>query len=294
LKWIRRFIFDTSMESVASEGTARAFPDAPMLADLRRAAELTTTNGFLIGMSATFQLWFEKGGEFDPAPGAAWAGGSEAGKAHVRDQLARLERLTESGSARVAGAAGAASATVRLLLMGDFSRAEREARGSLARYPDGDGALEVVIACLVLQEKWGELASVAEERLRHKESTRLRMMLAKSFERRSLWKEARAQVERAAIAAPGDFFVLLAGVALALRDSAGPSDTEAVLKRMADMKAGPFDAADAELQAYFEFLHGIAYGLAGDLAEARRHFRRLLAAHPGNPDYRKAMEAVGP
>jgi len=270
---------------------------AETVADLKQAANLAADDPYVIGMAAFFQAMSSLPKDVPKASKSlkdgVWPFLPDASRTYVQEAMSRLEHLSRTGDPTTAAGALPALGVLQLLMQHDRAAAEENLRRSTELRPDADGPWEVRTVLGARSNRWRDRVTLCEERLKAKDSARFRMILAKLHEQRGKTEEVEKQVQAAVKLAPDNLLANTALAALRLRQATTAEALTQVGEMMARVKQSMFAGASQDDQCSFEFLHGLYFGLAGNWARARDHFRRLREVSPSEATYREAYEALG-
>ncbi|MDB6023368.1 MAG: Tetratricopeptide 2 repeat protein [Pedosphaera sp.] len=190
------------------------------LADLQRASRLQSGDHALIGSVVLFEIYTvnARHGRMNWAD-FSWSSLPEKSQRSIRDAVTRLENLAQDSDPQQA----AGALEVLGILQGPILHEPRNCiahlRRALALDPAREQAWEVLAATLAQSERYDDLLTACEDRVKQKESARSHLMLAKAFEKSKLWDESESEILEALRMAPNNFTATLSEAALVLRRS---------------------------------------------------------------------------
>lgn len=193
-----------------------------IVADLRRAADLTQDDYKTLGFAAIVEL-------------ASAAPSSE----HIESWLGKLTRLSISDKKATAVGALEVLGVVQMLYLEQHDKGEQCLRRVLQADPSREHIWDLLTAYLATHGRMDETIALSRERLRHKDSAHNRFMLAKALERSDL-KQCEAEIRRALELDSNHVLANLSDAVLNLKRGDGAS-LEAARKRL--------DAVDDLLRA---------------------------------------------
>src|SRR5439155_16909989 len=115
----------------------------------------------------------------------------------IREAVARLENCGQNPDSRVAAGSLECLSVLQAFVIGDRSGAEKNARRAVALDPSRENAWDMLIGFLAKPETYEDLRTLCEQRLRQKETTRNRILLAKAYERLNQLDRAEQNVQAA-------------------------------------------------------------------------------------------------
>ncbi len=256
-------------------------------ADLQTIARLSpgdvSTNGaaalatlYSFALSNKREIPLKNGLNSLPAPVAAQLG----------EVKGRLETLTQNPKS-------AAAALEALGVVGFFvtdpSTVEM-LRRSLALDPARAQAGEMLIGVLVKEDRFGELATVLEERLKRQETARDHLMLAKAYDKLNRPQDVEAQVSAALKREPNDLTANLARVSLSLRADDLPQ-AEKQIGQLNRLLAPPAKPSRTQ-QLDYAVLSSVFLALQGQLEPAKKQLQGVIASDAQNEAAQKALAAL--
>jgi tetratricopeptide (TPR) repeat protein len=135
--------------------------------------------------------------------------------------------------------------------------------------------------------------TVAEARVKAKDSARNRVAAAKTCDRLGRLDKAQAHLDAALRIAPNDYLANLVAAIITLK----AGQDESSLKRAASFieRASRVEGRPASKSEWIDWTMttGILYGLAGDADTARRKFKQVLESEPDNAAAKEGLSIVG-
>lgn len=211
----------------------------------------------------------------------------------IEPSLERLEKFTRVENAHEAVVALEFLAFLEIMLRGRNDRAEALARRVLELAPGRKRAALLIAGLLQADDRHAELAVFCEEALVREDDTEIRYILAKAHESLGRYDRVREDLEAALRLSPDDFLAQLGMGALLLRASDDAGDRGFALRhieRAARVKGEP---SDRERWKDLHTLLAIHRALEGEVDEAQRRLREVLAVDPADEQVLEALEAIG-
>lgn len=209
----------------------------------------------------------------------------------LRGAASRLEKLAQ-GRGRQAPPAAEALGALQYSFMDEPAAAEKSLRRAVALDSTRDRSWDLLAALMLDTERYPDLATLCEERLRHKDSARGRILLAKAYEKLDDWDRVEEQVRASLKLEPEDFRANLALVVVLLKRG-----DDASLRRQAELRL--LKARDSLPQAPtrgqvsdYTLTLGIYLALDGDREGTLRELERVLTIAPDNKEARTAWELL--
>jgi tetratricopeptide (TPR) repeat protein len=226
-----------------------------------------------------------------------WDALSEKSQNSVNATLARLEKMAQARDKRGAEAGTALGCLCYFLR--DTEKAETALRGAVERHPTFDPAWELRMGMLVEQERYEDMAALGEERLKHKDSTRNRLLLAKAYEKTEKYDKAEIHAQAAWKRRPNDFLANLMVAALMMKRGTDAATLARAGDRLARAgktakKAIPGESIPDTINRTRDYglLRGIYLALNGDTEKARVQLKETLARAPEEESVQEALTAL--
>jgi tetratricopeptide (TPR) repeat protein len=260
------------------------------LADCRRMVELDPQSYHALGMLALAEVLVQKaGGNISLASGQNSKDKEHAQRA-LAEYTARLEKLTQSHDAKIAGGAWAVLGSVRFL-QGDAKAAENHFRRVVVLQPANQYAWDFLLGLLAMT-KSSDLVPMNLERIKQRDDVYTRYLLAKSYAVFADNSHAEEAVRAALKHDAKDYRANLGLAALLLRRS-DRSDTLAEAKVHLDRTGESLktdDVRDRRLE--WLLLCAIHQGISGQVDDARRTLRQVLEMDPNNATARDVLAGL--
>jgi tetratricopeptide (TPR) repeat protein len=276
-------------------GSDRAAPMPPAaLADLIKAASLTTNDVYAIGMAALFTAMSDlarQNPQLMVAPDR-WSALSDSAKAYVRASMTRLEGFAGCGNPLTEAGSAAALGVLQFMVMGDTANAEENLRRAERLDPTAQKPWESLYMILAITGRWDAVIQLCLDRLKDSPSAWLHFLTAKAYQQQGNWSETRRHLLAGLTLEKGHLACRLGLAALDLRRH-DPESLQEAERIFADLVKSGMWSAPPEQVIEFEYLHGIYFGLAGNREEAIHHFRRLMEVQRQNERFKEAYDAVG-
>jgi tetratricopeptide (TPR) repeat protein len=268
------------------------------LADLQQASRLSPKDYRLIGTVVLFEVYGvnARTGRKDGSQGFDWATLPDACQRSLRASITRLEDLTQDPDAKVAGGASEVLGILQGPLLHETNSRLDNLRRALALDPSREPVWEMMAGTLARAERYDDLLSLCEARLKQKDSARSHMLLAKAHERLHQWDDAEDQVAEAVKQAPNDLTANLALAALLLKRSQDPDvlgEANGWLARCEQLIAAlPAQQKSRQLIIDFTLTRSIYLALTDDLESARRWARTVIDSDKENEMAREILAAM--
>lgn len=266
-------------------------PDA--VSDFRQAARLSPNDFRAITTAVLVEMYafIAHHGMSSSSEGDVWSTLSPHIKQVIRAAMSRLERITHQRDRRkVVGAAE--SLGFLQFIAGDTRRAERSLRRALTLAPSDTHIWELLTGVMVESGRYKALTPLLIKRLKHRETVRDRLLLARVYVRSRQFKKAEEQVQAALKREPGDFMANLTLAALLLRRSEDETALQQAGERL--IKAGVAlnnTRTHVNLPDYL-LLRGIYLALTGDLEGARLLLEQVLGYNKADKEAGEALEVL--
>lgn len=276
---------------------AKALYPKESLSDLRMAMSLSPKDPKAVGTAVMFELLLaavDRGATHLEAfaEGEGWDSLPDATRQSLRESMARLEEMSQTGEAGPAAAALEMLGTLQCFVVRDVRGAESSLRRAVDLDPKRNQAWESLVYLLASNKRSEDLLVVCEARLKTEESAHARLLLAKAYEQLERWDRLLDTAETLQRRYPEDFNANLALAAALLRrppdDAALSRSAHAIAK--AEKLLGTSPTADQVVNLLV--LRGVLLGLAGQTEAARSSFKQLLEIEKDNADAREALEIL--
>jgi len=271
---------------------------AESLADLQQASRLAPRDYRLNAGTALFEIYSataSKGhADWDHFTWNALPGRSQKS---VREELTRLQDLAEASDSDAA----AGAAEVLGILEGPILHEPERSIGSLQRavalQPEREQAWEVLVATLAQNQRYNELLEVCENQVKHTDSARAHLMLAKAHEKLRQWEECEDEARTSASNDPDNVLADLSLGALLLKRS---DADEAVLAEADDwlsrcesvLKRTPPEQRNRQQVIELTLTRGIYFALSGELDTARKWVQTVIDRDKDNQLAKEIMAAM--
>lgn len=215
---------------------------------------------------------------------------------HVLEAMRLLETITEQGNPAMAAGAFETLSILRFMVTMEPAAAAAEMKRAVELDPSREQAWDGLTAFAIAREDWPEVLKLCEGRLKHHDTVRSRVLLAKAYEKNGQPDKGLAAAEKAYALDKTSVHAQLAYAALLIRTS---KDSAAV-KRAARILAGTFDqiqkmAADSEsagLGKIYLFNVAILYALDGQKEEARKVLKQLEQILAGDEEGKEKANEI--
>lgn len=211
----------------------------------------------------------------------------------VLQDVACLEAGTLDPDKSKAAEAAEVLGFLQSFALADHSAAEKNFRRSIELDPERVAAWDFLEGCLAEAKKYRELEAVCREHLKHKDSARNRLFLAKAYEYLDQLDKAEEVVRTGLQREPDDFMLRLALVDLLLMrgDKESLDQAGKILAKLRKEKLS--DDGRENRWVNYTFAGGIYYGLIGKSEEAQKWLKAVKKRKPeydGIEDALKALE----
>jgi len=282
------------MEDLAlSIFTTNAIPDLEM------ASSLAPRDYRLHAASIWFHVFGHRPSQQNAVSSAPtpWENLSAERKNPIRPHLQALENLGEDADPQISSGALENLAVIQAMLMMDPSGASNTARRALRRDASRIQAWELLLGTLISTERWEELLTLLEDRVKLKPEPRAFFMLVKVLAQRDRWDESYRQLRMAVELWPSDILIRLSYACLIIRRSQGDAplaearaQLEGVTKLLGQMKE-PQDRARFAMHA--GVTSAVLFALEGNVEDARQFLKSVTASNPGNAYASSILEILG-
>ena len=286
------------MQTALSSAKEKAFTlSSPSgLSDLTEAARLAPSGFTDVGMSAMFHALsfvLQYSQTHDLTNGLPWETLTEETRRPVQEAMRPLEHLAESAETNKETAAQASEAVGCIwIILGNWKAVEAPLRRAVALDPRRADAWDALTGVMIQGERYAELTSLLEARVKALDTARSHLLLAKAYDKVNQPEKAAAQVQAALKLSPEDFTANMAQAALLLRRSDAPlAEAGTQLVKIGDLYR---KAPTPESWTSYTLLLSIYSGLTGDELQARQHLNELLQSDKANEMAKQALAALGP
>ena len=158
------------------------------LADLQHASRLAPEDYRLTGATVLFEIYAVSAnkGRVDWEH-LSWNSLPGKSQASIRESLARLENLTQSPDPQMAAGALEALGILEGPILHEADGCITSLQRAVALEPSRQQAWEVLVATLAESGRFNELLAVCEDQVKHDDSTRAHLLLAKAHEKLQQW-----------------------------------------------------------------------------------------------------------
>ena len=252
------------------------------LVDFRRAALLLPNDPYAV----TYPVWQEVSelGFFRlhlPFPSqAAWRAMPTSTRHSAREALLRLRLLSSGRDGRLARRADVALGFLLYETQRSVGPSEAALRLGLSG-PDHQGAAEMLMHVLSLEDQNRALASFCQAEAHRKDTPRLHLIAAWAEAQQSHWPQAHIQMEQALALEPGDSTDLLTLTVVTLKaggGAAGLAEAGALLGR-ADQGLRLVQPSDPRREEY-RVTHAFYLALRGDASAAQEELQAVITENP--------------
>jgi tetratricopeptide (TPR) repeat protein len=258
----------------------RLSPDAPRVAAIRVWHELL---GHTLGSGRAGLEGFPDNLGYAQLP--------EALRSTVRETLAAMNRLSQSGDSRKAAEALALAGALELFVMQNSHRAEEAFRRAVALDPGLEPAWEQCAVALVQDDRFGALVEVCRDRLKASDTARSRVMLGKALDRADRPNEALSVLGQARERYPKDPLANLALCAALLRNPA-VTNLNAPAALLQSARNGFGKQPPKAVLRSFLFQQGVLLALANRPEQARASLQQVLRIDPGDTAATEALRVL--
>lgn len=216
----------------------------------------------------------------------------------TRVHMLALENLGEDGDPSVAAGALESLALMKVALLRELNAGTATlARRAVRLDPARTLAWDLVIASLTSSERFDELQTVLEDRLRAKADARTHFILAKVLAKRERWDESEQRLMLGLEAFPNHALLRLGYACLLARRGdndvileAARGQLEAVTKLLINLK----DLEEhANLALHTGVTTAIVFAMEGEVEEARKFLKAVKSADRDSEYLRKVLVLLG-
>lgn len=277
---------------------SRALFHAEALPDLRKAARLKPQDPELWGVLAMLEVLSEAflrglrdAGELITRE--VWSGLPDGARKAVREAMTRLETIGQGADPRVSSDGLATLGLFQFFVIRDTAGGVATLRQATARDPANGDAWETLTFALAFSKQFDALLEVCQDRVKHQDNLRSRILLAKAFEKTGRLEEMYAEVAGAQRRHAESLLGNLALGAALLKVDRTEAGRARALQFIAKATRLAGDQATGDPMIEVLFQRGLFFALTGQHAVARAEFQRLLNLAPGHPDATEALQALG-
>jgi tetratricopeptide (TPR) repeat protein len=190
------------------------------LDDLQHASRLSPRDYELIGGTALFEIYTvsARNGSVNWAE-FSWSSLPDDAQRSLREAVTRLENLAGDPDRQLAAGALEVLGILQGPILGERNSSVINLRRCLALDPSRNQAWDVLAYTLAQSQRYDELATACEERLKQQDSPRNHLLLAKAYEKLQQWDDSESEILEATREAPDNFLANLALAAALLKRS---------------------------------------------------------------------------
>jgi tetratricopeptide (TPR) repeat protein len=264
------------------------------LSDLEQAARRKPKDARAWGTLAVFQVFAASAAQgrasFEQIfSQQGWNGLPDGARALVRQAVSRLEELSQSGEAPAA--ALEVLGIIQHIFLADKRAAEANLRRAVELDPSREQAWESLTALLVDSDRAQELLGLCETRLKHQDTARNRLLVAKAHERLKQQDRVLAQTQAALDRYPEDLNLTMA-LGAALMQTGNDDDLPRAGQLLVRAQRLAEKAPGRDELENLLFLQGLFWGITGRKQEARSVFNKLLELDKDNAEAQEALQAL--
>jgi tetratricopeptide (TPR) repeat protein len=207
--------------------------------------------------------------------------------------MTRIEELAQGVESRQAATALATLGSLQCFLLRDMAGGETSLRRAIALDPANENAWESLTFALAMSRNFPPMIEVCQSRLKHSDTVRNRVLLAKAFERNN---QPGAMLETAleAHAENRDHLLANLAAAAALLKARGDDDVSRSRALQCLIRATQFAGENPppEVTTELLFQRSLYFALSGQTALARASFGQLLELDPTQSEAQEALKAL--
>lgn len=265
--------------------------------DLRRAVDLNPKNymciGFIDWMDAMADAYeYSAQNPSAKQPEQMLDVLSEATRQRVREHMARLAEEMEQSDKPKAAEAAEVLVYLRIMLLKDIPDTKTILRRSIELDPSRNAPWEMLIAALLASNQMEKAAELCRQHLKHKDSARNRLLLAKAYAELDRLDKAEEVIRVGLEREPDDFLLNLTLMDLLLirgRDDDLRQAGQTLRKIEKDRHPG---TGNDNRWTNFRFACGIGCGLNGEVKQAREWLEEVHKRKPQYPHLQEALKAL--
>lgn len=216
----------------------------------------------------------------------------------TRSRMLVLESLGEDGDPGVAAGALESLALIKVVLLHELNAATANIARRAARMdPSRTMAWDLVIAALTASERFDELQSILEDRLRIKADPKTQFILAKVLAKRERWEESEQRLTQGLEGFPNHPLLRLGYACLLARRGdndvildAARSQLETTTKLLINLKD---PEEHANLALHTGVTTAIVFAMDGEVEEARKFLKAVKSADRDSEYLRKVLALLG-
>jgi len=210
--------------------------------------------------------------------------------------FARLEDLSGSSDPRLAAGAFTSLAVARAIVRGDFRGGITNLRRALALVPSSDLTADLLVSLHVREARFDDLLPLCEARVKRKDTSHNRSVLAKVYDKLNQTEKAEVQLHSILKKEPDNIWANLALASLLLKRDAEESTFREAAR--AFEKVSPAleknDSSDVQdLRTYHALSVAVFYGLIGRKDAALDVVREVLKQDKDNDYAKQIIAALG-
>jgi tetratricopeptide (TPR) repeat protein len=192
-------------------------PDS--IPDFREVVRLSPKDPLAIGGCAFFEAWSQAMQKRAAVQSGEdlWNLLPDETRQSILGLFARLEDLSGSSDPRLAAGAFTSLAVARAIVRGDFRGGITHLRRALALAPSSDLTMDLLISLHVREARFDDLLPLCEERVKRKDTSHNRGVLAKVYDKLNQTEKAEAQLRSILTKEPDNIWANLALASLLLK-----------------------------------------------------------------------------
>jgi len=271
-------------------------PDS--IPDFREVVRLSPKDPLAIGGCAFFEAWSQAMQKRAAVQSGEdlWNLLPDETRQSILGLFARLEDLSGSSDPRLAAGAFTSLAVARAIVRGDFRGGITHLRRALALAPSSDLTMDLLISLHVREARFDDLLPLCEERVKRKDTSHNRGVLAKVYDKLNQTEKAEDQLRSILKKEPDHVWANLALASLLLKRDTEESTFRDAARAFERVKSSleKNDTSDVQdLRTYHALSVAVFYGLAGRKDAALDVVREVLSRDKDNDYAKQILAALG-
>jgi tetratricopeptide (TPR) repeat protein len=267
-----------------------ALSSPPFVQDLLQITRLRPQDTRLIAVTSLLAVTFYLTGSGQQSALAAGGAGKvlpESLRDMTRRSMELLQKAMGGPDTRAAAEAAEQLGTLQYMLSGDPQRGEASFERATRLDPSREQSWDMRVVARMRPGEEAELVRLCEERLKLRDTSRNRLLLAKAYVKQDRLEEAAKQARAMVRLAPSAFTANLTMAAILMKGPLNAATLTEAGQFLQRARKAPGQTPDQQLDLRLD--EAIHTALSGDRVEAHRLLGELVRQQP---EYSKAREAL--